>query len=124
MSRNLVCLMLCLSAPVGIFAGEEKQPVIDIGSRRELFVDDLLIGQMKGTELKLHGPQKLRHIPPRPFGHYATVLKDGDLFRLYYRGDKTPGLHWRKDGWGKYHANEVTEYAESRDGLHWTEPDL
>ena len=124
MSRNVVGLMLCLWAPVGIVAGEENPSVIDIGSRRELFVDDLLIGQMEGTELKLHEPQKLRHIPPRPFGHYATVLKDGDLFRLYYRGDKTPGLHWRKDGWGKYHANEITEYAESRDGLHWTEPDL
>ena len=41
-----------------------------------------------------------------------------------YRGDKIKGLHWRKDGWGNYHANEVTEYAESKDGYHWTEPDL
>ena len=97
---------------------------VDIGSRRELFVDDLLIGKFDGTRLKMHSPHLLRHVPPRPFGHYATVLKDGDKLRLYYRGDKAPGAHWR-DGWGKYHEGEVTLYAESTDGgIHWTEPDL
>ncbi len=98
--------------------------VVDIGSRRELFVDDLLIGQLIGTKQKMHTPQRLRSLPSRPYGHYATVLKDGDLYRMYYRGDKIKGLHWRKDGWGAYHANEVTEYAESKDGKNWTEPDL
>ena len=97
---------------------------VDIGTRRELFVDDLLIGKLQGTRLKMHQPQKLRHLPPRPFGHYATVLKDGKKLRLYYRGDKVPGAHWR-NGWGKYHEGEVTLYAESTDGgIHWTEPKL
>ncbi|NOX53920.1 MAG: hypothetical protein GXP27_05670 [Planctomycetes bacterium] len=109
---------------LGRCAEPAKHAVVDIGCRRELFVDDLLIGELNGTRLELHRPQRLRHIPPRPFGHYATVIKDRDLFRLYYRGDKVPGLHWRKDGWGKYHANEVTLYAESKDGLHWGEPNL
>ncbi|MCB1230491.1 MAG: hypothetical protein KDN19_09510, partial [Verrucomicrobiae bacterium] len=74
---------------------------------------------------KLHSPQKLPRsaYPPRPFGHYATVLKDGDRYRLYYRGDKVPGMHWRQ-GWGAYHENEVTLYAESKDGFSWSEPDL
>jgi hypothetical protein len=99
-------------------------PVVDIGSRRELFVDDLLIGKLDGTSLKLHEPHRLRRTVPRPFGHYATVLKEGDKLRLYYRGDKVPGAHWR-NGWGKYHEGEVTLYAESVDGgIHWTEPDL
>ena len=97
---------------------------VDIGSRRELFVDDLLIGKLDGTRLKLHAPQKLRRVPPRPFGHYATVLQEKDKLRLYYRGDKIPGVHWR-NGWGRYHENEVTLYAESRDqGITWTEPNL
>lgn len=98
--------------------------VVDIGSRRELFVDNLLIGKLEGTRLKLHAPQKLQRLPARPFGHYATVLADGDKLRLYYRGDKFPGAHWR-DGWGKYHEGEVTLYAESDDGgIHWKEPNL
>ena len=97
---------------------------VDIGSRRELFVDDLLIGKLEGTKLKLHQPHKLRRTPSRPFGHYATVLKDGSKLRLYYRGDKVPGAHWR-NGWGKYHEGEVTLYAQSEDGgIHWTEPNL
>ena len=56
---------------------------VDIGSRRELFVDDLLIGKLAGTRLKLHAPQKLRRVPPRPFGHYATVLQEKDKLRFY-----------------------------------------
>lgn len=118
-SVNVVCLLLSLPAPAIVSASEP----VDIGSRRELFVDDLLIGELNGTRLKMHEPQLLRGVPKRPFGHYATVLKDGDRFRLYYRGDKIPGVHWR-NGWGKYHANEVTLYAESKDGLHWETPKL
>ncbi|MCP4822666.1 MAG: hypothetical protein GY892_00995, partial [Shimia sp.] len=87
-------------------------------------MDDLLIGKLEGTKLKLHQPHKLRRTPSRPFGHYATVLKDGSKLRLYYRGDKVPGAHWR-NGWGKYHEGEVTLYAQSEDGgIHWTEPNL
>ena len=117
---------LCVSAlrTSAVEAPEQSPHVVDIGSRRELFVDDLLIGSMKGTQLKLHDPQLLRRVPQRPFGHYATVLQDGDRLRLYYRGDKVPGAHWR-DGWGKYHEGEVTLYAESSDGgIQWTEPNL
>ena len=94
-----LALLLSLLVP-GLLPAAE---VVDIGSRRELFLDDLLIGQLDGTRLKMHSPQLLRRMPPRPFGHYATVLKDSvdgkDLLRLYYRGDKVPGAHWR-NGWG------------------------
>ena len=97
---------------------------VDIGSRRELFVDDLLIGKLDRVRLKLHNPHRLRRQPRRPFGHYATVLEDQGKLRLYYRGDKAPGAHWR-DGWGKYHEGEVTLYAESDDGgVNWKEPNL
>ena len=123
--NRLLCLFVCTWAAVS-FAEETLSPetVVDIGSRRELFVDDLLIGQFDGTKLKMHQPQLLRRMPNRPFGHYATVLKDGDRLRLYYRGDKVPGAHWR-NGWGKYHEGEVTLYAESTDGgTNWVEPDL
>ena len=119
---------MCLLAGAAIGQESEKSPesasYIEIGSRRELFVDDLLIEKLDGVRLKLHEPHRLRRMPPRPFGHYATVLQDGDRLRLYYRGDKVPGAHWR-NGWGKYHEGEVTLYAESTDhGIHWTEPDL
>lgn len=118
---NVRTLLLLL---ITIAATSNADDTVNIGSRRELFLDDVLIGSMNGTQLKMHEPQRLRRMPARPFGHYATVLQDGNKLRLYYRGDKVPGAHWR-NGWGKYHEGEVTLYAESTDnGVHWTEPDL
>ena len=116
-----LCLAVVFAWLVLVLSAAEP---VDLGARRELFVDDLLIGKLDGAKLKMHQPHKLRRMPPRPFGHYATVLKDHDKLRLYYRGDKVPGAHWRK-GWGKYHEGEVTLYAESKDGgVKWVEPKL
>ncbi len=98
--------------------------VIDIGSRRELFVDRLIVGELKDTTLKLHTPQLMPPVSPaRPHGHYATVLKADDKFQFYYRGDTRPGNHWKK-GWEQYHDGEVTLYAESKDAINWTQPKL
>ena len=35
----------------------EASEVIDIGTRRQLFVDDFLIDNMEGVELRLHAPE-------------------------------------------------------------------
>lgn len=114
--------VLCgLYASLGSTA--EASAPIDIGSRREIFVDRFLIGDLNGASLKLHEPRLAPPVsPPRPHGHYATVLRDGDLFRFYYRGDKKPGTSWKTDGWEVYHDGEVTLCAESKDAIHWTLP--
>jgi hypothetical protein len=59
--------------------------VIAIGERLELFVDRHLIDKLDGTELRLHEPQ-----PGPPSGAclpgcYATVIKDGEVYRACYR---------------------------------------
>jgi len=98
------------------------QTVADIGSRRELFVDRFLIGEMRGTSLQLALPHDTGPVIElnRPwegrFSAYATVIRDGGLTRLYYRGVPTVGQDGRID--------EVTCYAESKDGIHFTRPDL
>jgi hypothetical protein len=46
------------------------------------------------------------------FAFYTTVLKDGDKYRMYYRGESAPG------------RPRTVCYAESRDGIRWTKPDL
>ena len=91
--------------------------VRDIGLRRELFVDRWLIARMSGAQLKLHEPQ-LAPAMSEPANNleYGTVIKDGDLFRLYTRD----GRGAKRDG----DAPEVTRYCESRDGIHWTKPQL
>ncbi|MCA9006012.1 MAG: hypothetical protein KDA70_12140 [Planctomycetaceae bacterium] len=98
--------------------------VLDIGIRRELFVDRFLIDELDNVELKLHSPQLMPAVtPPRPHGHYATVLKSDRGYQFYYRGDTKPGNHWKK-GWEQYHEGEVTLYAESPDAIHWSLPHL
>ena len=68
---------------------------IHIGSRRELFVDDYLIDILDGTTLKLHEPSSagvaLTYEEPWEdwVCSYTTVLRDGDLYRMYYRGATT-----------------------------------
>ncbi len=100
----------------------QNETNIDIGSRLELFIDHYLIESMDGAMLKMHEPVDegpvLQFDKPweGPFCGYCTVIKDGDLFRLYYRGIADAG----KDG----NQNERTCYAESRDGVNWTKPNL
>ena len=99
---------------------------IDIGSRRELFVDDHLVERMSGgARLRLHRPVETDDV----FVHdtawegsrsmYHTVFRDGDRYRLYYRGSQIDLSA------GKYAIRyNVTCYAESRDGIHWKRPEL
>ncbi len=100
----------------------ENPEIIDIGSKLELFTDDYLIDKLDNTTLKLHEPidkgSGLKFDNPweGPFCGYCTVIKEGDLFRLYYRGVSTAG----KDG----RTDESTCYAESKDGINWTKPNL
>ena len=96
--------------------------VIELGTRLELFADDFLIDRLDGTALKLHEPVPagvaLRFDRPweGAFSAYVTVLKDGNLFRMYYRGLPMGGHDGTDD--------EVTCYAESSDGITWTKPNL
>jgi hypothetical protein len=104
--------------PLLVAAGE----VVDLGSRRELFVDRLLIDSMRGVELRLHEPRDegevLRFDQPWEGIHcgYCTLIRDGARFRVYYRGMPADVV----DGT----AGEVTCMAESNDGLRWTKPRL
>ena len=99
---------------------------IDIGSRRELFVDQYLIDKLDGATLRLHHPQPagvaIRFDRPYEgvFAGYVTVIQDGPTYRMYYRG-----LSATKEGEALHSVEtEITCYAESRDGIHWDKPNL
>ena len=88
----LTALLPSLLAPA--FADD----AVAIGSRRELFVDRLFVGELNGATLKLHEPQlaELLVKDARPHGHYATVLQAEGNFQFYYRGDKDPKVTWHR----------------------------
>ncbi len=100
---------------------------IDIGSRRELFVDHYLIERLDGVRLELHRPARREVVfrtdaPWEGNGSaYQSVFQDGDRFRLYYRGGHHPNskaYEINKNSW------ETLCLAESTDGIHWTRPEL
>ncbi len=98
---------------------------VDIGRRLELFVDDALVESMNGVSFRLHEPVKQvaakSSLPRGAFeGSYGTIIKDGDLYRAYYRA-LIPGYDGKR---GDGHPGEMTCYAESHDGVEWTFPDL
>ena len=95
---------------------------VEIGSRRELFVDRLLIDRLDGCQLVLHEPRDMGVVHrldkkwEGPFSGYTTILRDGDRYLMYHRGISQKG----RDG----SAHERTCLAESTDGIHWTRPDV
>lgn len=123
--RTLICLLALLVT--GWFCGQRvdaEQP-IDIGTRLELFVDDHLIDRLDGSatqRLQLPEPKEVVLVTDKPWegntSAYYTIFRDGDLFRMYYRGS-----HWDEVNKKGTHR-EVTCYAESRDGIDWEKPEL
>jgi hypothetical protein len=114
--NNNVFTCVWLLVVLGGASGVGAQSV-EIGSRLELFVDHWLIESMQGVALKLHAPIETPPAhSPLSDGHYATVIKDGDVFRFYNRGGG-PAAH---DG----DPVEHTAYFQSDDGIEWRRPAL
>lgn len=77
------------------------------------------------TAVKHPGNPVLRSGPPGSPDHghailYGTVLKQGDTFRMWYLGMHEPEVKsGQAPGWWRPMC-----YAESKDGVTWTKPDL
>jgi hypothetical protein len=97
--------------------------VIDTGSRLELLADAYLVEALQGVRLVLSRPlpREVAIIHDRPWEgnvcFYHTVFRDGNFFRMYYRGSHAAADSSRFN-------HQVACYAESGDGIHWTKPEL
>lgn len=117
--RVLALFLLVLAAGPALPA--RAQAPIELGLRRELFLDHFLIQEMRGVELRLHAPTKApRACSPLPERHMMTVIKDGDRYRAWYRGIDPSYQGDTHTG----HPGETVHYAESRDGIEWSFPRL
>ncbi|WP_262245744.1 hypothetical protein [Parapedobacter soli] len=127
MIRKLFAL-LSLSFIIGLIQAQElldvRPKALNIASRLELFVDDYLIDELKGSaQLILHEPvpKEVVIVHDEPWEGNATsyhsIFKDGDTFKMFYRGGHIGGNS------GKFHHKNLC-YAESKDGINWTKPVL
>jgi hypothetical protein len=120
--KRRVALRHCAVLALVVSAHWSIGQVLQLGSQRELFVDHYLVAKMDGVELRLHEPRRegvaLQFDRPweGAFSCYTTVIKDGALYRMYYRGlpDARPDDS----------PEAVVCYAESPDGITWTKPSL
>ena len=102
--------------------GDEQAAAI--GDNLQLFLDSSLIDERRNAEIKRHAPTQrevvITHDEPWEgnVSCYHVVFRDGDRYRMYYRGAHVD------DATGKQTNPDVTCYAESSDGIHWTKPTL
>ena len=98
---------------------------IDIGTRKQLFIDDRFIAASRGIELRMNLP--VQHPEPvlvadKPWealgiGAYNTVFREKDgRWRMWYDAMMLTGLPSQ--------GARRLGYAESEDGIHWRKPEL
>ncbi|MCL5742350.1 MAG: hypothetical protein M1541_00275 [Acidobacteria bacterium] len=105
MRSGSIRAVLVFAAAAPLFSAEP----LDIGNRRQLFIDHRFMASRKNVELKVHPPRKtgdiiVRSERPWTLGGYSCVLKDGDVYHLWYL------------------VAGCVAYARSKDGIHWELP--
>jgi hypothetical protein len=106
---------------------------IQLGSKRELFVDEYLIAKKTHLELRLHSPTPkeivmVRDAPWEGSGSdFEVFIRESDRIRLYYMGAEltnADGTKLQFDPASPGRKPVFACYAESKDGIHWTRPEL
>ena len=122
--RSLMTSALAFLVTIGAVTSANSAEPIDVGNRLELFVDGHLIGETTGDvrqELLKPEPKEVVFMADQPWegntSGYYSYFRDGDIYRMIYRG-------WQHDEKKKAAHKEITCCAESKDGIHWTKPDL
>ena len=128
-ATSLVLGLLLCSASQVVAAKPGREDVPDIGSRRELMIDNFLVDRLKGqARMRLHNPvrREISLIHDADWEgnacNYYTVFYDPDYggsgrYRMYYHA-----WHIPSDG-NQSHPLRIA-YAESDDGIHWKKPRL
>lgn len=112
--KRLLLYSLCV---VGLHSVAAAVAAVSFGQGVQLFTGGALIESLSGVALRLHQPERREavfHFDAPWEGAesaYVTMLRDGDKFRMYYRG-------------GGETTQESTCMAESTDGINWTRPKL
>ena len=130
MKRIGIRLWTGLALPLAVWPCGQAEAALDIGGRRELFVDNALIAKTAGgLRLALHSPERkeIVFVTDQPWEGNASAFQsmlfvDGK-YRMYYRGlQYGPGMG-AADATLPEHP-WVLCYAESTNGIAWMRPSL
>lgn len=80
--------------------------VIDLGSRKHVFIDDAMVASSEGIRWVPNPPRRMEKVADEVRGHLTVVEDETGLIRLYYRG-----------------PDDYLAVMTSRDGVHWEKPD-
>ena len=83
-------MILALVAPQALLSASAPAQPIDLGNRRELFVDRYLIGSLTGARLVMHTPQPVPP-PARPLPR----TWDGSMVPAWSSGEVRPVCEFR-----------------------------
>jgi hypothetical protein len=106
--------------------------ITEIGTRKQLFIDDAMIADSHGVRLTMNTPYVTGEsliVADQPWEKPGTdfvwlassIVKDGDTLRLWYLVDC---LEMRPQPVGFVLTDKYVAYAESTDGVHFTKPNL
>jgi len=118
MSPWMWLVVLCALA-FSLAAARAQQAPVNVGSAKQLFIDDWLIASRQGVRLTMNPPVKTGErnlVPDKPWeGHrlcaYNSVFEDQGIFKMYYDAIDNEGHRWLC-------------LALSTDGIHWRKPSL
>ncbi len=130
--RLMTCAYLSVLSVVlsfGIRSSPAAEP-IDVGGRKQLFIDHKFIAAGRGVQLTMNPPVKVNqpvlasHIPwegegGASVGSYGAILKDQDKFRFWAAGKAMLPARDTADG----PVTQLWAYCESTDGIHFVKPD-
>lgn len=97
---------------------------VDLEDRRELFLDYHIVEEYVNSSIKMHSPvdRGIAFHFDKPWEGescaYVSIIKDGELYRAYYRGKLASLSKTDKK------ARQITCIAESRNGIDWYKPEL
>ena len=123
--KKYLAVVCCMVVTWAGLAAEDQLETIDLGTRRELMLDDYLFDTIDQLSFRQHAPQERERIldfdanwEGRKYHGisvcgYPVVLHNGDKFQLYYasyHGLRLDPVDPKK---------QFTCYCESQDGVHW-----
>ena len=105
--------------------GSSAENALHVGSGRQVFIDGRFLAEAYDVKLQTHQPIKTGETnidTDRPWevggaGPYSNVVKDGDVYHMWYQVMASVQWHIDKE------AGSIC-YARSKDGIHWEKPNL